>query len=74
VRLDILHCVGLSLLLLLPVAAGLAGRPRVLRGVVLCLARITFFLTPLGEAGYSTSPSDINKYTGAAFPLLPRIG
>jgi len=74
VRLDILHCVGLSLLLLLPVAAGLAGRPRVLRGVVLCLALITFFLSPLGEAVDGPWAYVLNKSTGAAFPLLPWLG
>jgi uncharacterized membrane protein len=74
VRLDILHCVGLSLLLVLPVAAWLASRPRVLRGVALALALVTFFLSPLGEAVQGPWAYLLNKSTGAVFPLLPWLG
>ncbi|MCY1078519.1 heparan-alpha-glucosaminide N-acetyltransferase domain-containing protein [Archangium lansingense] len=74
VRLDILHCVGLSLLIVLPVAAWLASRPRVLRGVALALALVTFFLSPLGEAAQGPWAYVLNKSTGAVFPLLPWLG
>jgi uncharacterized membrane protein len=74
VRLDILHCVGLSLMIVLPVAAGLASRPRVLRGVALALALVTFFLSPLGEAVDGPWAYVLNKSTGAVFPLLPWLG
>ncbi|MBM7116668.1 heparan-alpha-glucosaminide N-acetyltransferase domain-containing protein [Archangium primigenium] len=74
VRMDILHCVGLSLLLALPVTAGLASRPRVLRGVTLGLALTTFFLSPLGEALGGPWATALNKSTGAVFPLLPWLG
>ena len=74
VRLDILHCVGLSLLCALPLAAGLAGRPRVLRGAALALALVTFFLSPLGEAVGGPWAFVLNKSTGAVFPLLPWLG
>ncbi|OJT24630.1 hypothetical protein BO221_15950 [Archangium sp. Cb G35] len=74
VRLDILHCVGLSLLIVLPVAAWLASRPRVLRGVALALALIVFFLSPLGEAAQGPWAYVLNKSTGAVFPLLPWLG
>jgi len=74
VRLDILHCVGLSLLLVLPVAAWLASRPRVLRGVALALALTVFFLSPLGEAVQGPWAYVLNKSTGAVFPLLPWLG
>jgi uncharacterized membrane protein len=74
VRLDILHCVGLSLLLVLPVAAWLASRPRVLRGVALALALVIFFLSPLGEAAQGPWAYVLNKSTGAVFPLLPWLG
>jgi uncharacterized membrane protein len=74
VRMDILHCVGLSLLLVLPVTAGLATRPRVLRGVALALALVTFFLSPLGEAAQGPWAWFLNKSTGAVFPLLPWLG
>lgn len=73
-RMDILHCVGLSLLLLLGVGAGLASRPRVLRGVTLALAFITFFLSPLGEDVSGPWAFLLNKSTGAVFPLLPWLG
>jgi uncharacterized membrane protein len=74
VRLDILHCVGLSLLLVLPIASGLATRPRVLRGLALALALVTFFLSPLGEAAQGPWAWFLNKSTGAVFPLLPWLG
>jgi uncharacterized membrane protein len=74
VRLDILHCVGLSLLLVLPIAAVLASRPRVLRGVALALALVVFFLSPLGEAVDGPWAWFLNKSTGAVFPLLPWLG
>ncbi|MET0406207.1 MAG: heparan-alpha-glucosaminide N-acetyltransferase domain-containing protein, partial [Cystobacter sp.] len=74
VRLDILHCVGLSLLLLLPVGGALASRPRILRGVTLVLALTTFFLSPLGEAVGGPWAYVLNKSTGAVFPLLPWLG
>ncbi|WNG36750.1 DUF1624 domain-containing protein [Archangium violaceum] len=74
VRLDILHCVGLSLLILLPFTAGMASRPRMLRGVALALALVTFFLSPLGEAVNGPWAYVLNKSTGAVFPLLPWLG
>ena len=73
-RMDILHCVGLSLLLALPVATLLAPRPRVLRGTALALALTTFFLSPLGEAVSGPWAAVLNKSTGAVFPLLPWLG
>ena len=39
-RIDILHCIGLSLLIALPLMALLATRPRVLRWVALALAAL----------------------------------
>ncbi|WP_257450535.1 DUF1624 domain-containing protein [Archangium lipolyticum] len=74
VRMDILHCVGLSLLIVLPIAAALASRPRVLQGVALALALVTFFLSPLGEAARGPWAYLLNKTTGAVFPLLPWLG
>ena len=73
-RMDILHCVGLSLLLALPFTAALASRPRVLRGLALALALVTFFLSPLGEAVQGPWAGALNKSTGAVFPLLPWLG
>lgn len=73
-RLDILHCIGLSLLLALPVLFGLAGRPGTLRWVALALAALVFGVAPLFEK--SAGPFDwaLNQTTGALFPLLPWAG
>lgn len=80
-RLDILHCIGLSLLLVLPLLVGLSTRPRVLRWVMLLLALALFAVAPLGEqvSGWpqlflNTKPGVLDATTGAAFPLLPWAG
>lgn len=73
-RMDILHCVGLCLLLVLPATAGLARRPRVLRAVALALGLTVFGLSPLGEAATGPWAYLLNKSTGAVFPLLPWLG
>jgi len=73
-RMDILHCVGLCLLLVLPATAGLARRPRVLRAIALALALGLFGLAPLGEAVTGPWAYVLNKSTGAVFPLLPWLG
>ncbi len=72
-RLDILHCIGLSLLLALPVLMLLASRPRVLRWVSLFLAAVTFGISPLLE---HAPPLDwlLNTSTGSVFGLLPWAG
>lgn len=73
-RMDVLQCVGLSLLIALPFTAGWATRPRLLRGGALVLALVTFFLSPLGEAVQGPWAAVLNKSTGAPFPLLPWVG
>ncbi|MBF5040778.1 DUF1624 domain-containing protein [Aggregicoccus sp. 17bor-14] len=73
-RMDILHCVGLCLLLVLPATAGLARRPRVLRGVALVLGLAVFAVSPLGEDVTGAWAYLLNKSTGAVFPLLPWLG
>ena len=72
-RLDILHCIGLSLLIALPVLVLLAPRPRVLRWVTLGLAALTFGVAPLLE---HAPPLDwlLNTSTGSVFGLLPWAG
>ncbi len=73
IRLDILHCIGLSLLLALPVLMLLASRPRVLRWVSLGLAALTFAVAPLLE---HAPPFDwlLNTNGGSVFGLLPWAG
>lgn len=73
-RLDILHCVGLCLLLVLPFTAGLARRPRLLRALALPLALVAFAVSPLAEEAAGAWAYVLNKSTGAVFPLLPWVG
>jgi uncharacterized membrane protein len=80
-RLDILHCIAISLALLLPVLVALATRPRLLRWVLLGLALLVFGLSPLteGVTGWAqlflnTKPGVLDATTGAAFPLFPWAG
>jgi uncharacterized membrane protein len=74
IRLDILHCIGLSLLLALPVMVVLAPRPKVLRWVALLLAAVTFGISPLLEHGAAPFDWLLNTSTGSVFPLLPWAG
>jgi uncharacterized membrane protein len=80
-RIDILHCVALSLLALLPVLLALAPRPRVARGVTLAMALGLFAVAPLGEGIRGAWSLLLNNHvgfldasTGAMFPLLPWAG
>ena len=73
-RIDILHCIGLSLLVALPVLAALATRPQVLRWVALGLAAIAFGASPLAERVHGPLAALANGSTGSVFPLLPWAG
>lgn len=73
-RLDILHCIGLSLLLALPLLIGLGRRPLVLRWVTLAMALAVFFAAPLFERGAAPFDWLLNKTTDSQFPLLPWAG
>lgn len=80
-RLDILHCIGLSLLLVLPVLLALARHPAALRVVTLLLALGLFAVSPLTAqlegwptALLTTRPGVLDATTGASFPLLPWAG
>ena len=73
-RMDILQCVGLCLLLVLPVAAALASWPRALAGVSLALALAVFGVAPLGEHVPEPWATLTNKSSFAPFPLLPWLG
>lgn len=81
VRLDILHCIGLSLLLALPLLTVLAARPGVLRWVLLLLAGVVFGLSPLAERVegvwsivLNTRAGVIDDTLGSTFPLFPWSG
>jgi uncharacterized membrane protein len=73
-RLDILHCIGLSLLIALPLLSGLATRPKVLRWVTLALSIAVFAITPLFEKTTGWPSLFLNPSSGALFPLLPWAG
>jgi uncharacterized membrane protein len=73
-RIDILHCIGLSLLIALPILAALAPRPLVLRWVALALAALAFGLSPFAEHVRGPLASLANGSTGSVFPLLPWAG
>ncbi|RKG91963.1 heparan-alpha-glucosaminide N-acetyltransferase domain-containing protein [Corallococcus terminator] len=73
-RLDILHCVGLCLLLTLPLAALLAPRPRVLAATAFVLAMVAFALAPFTDSAGEPWASFLRKSSWSPFPLLPWIG
>ncbi len=80
-RIDILHCIGISLLLLMPVLVALSPRPKLLRWTTLLIALAIFAVAPLGEQVtgvaqlfLNTNPGVLDDTTGAAFPLLPWAG
>lgn len=80
-RIDILHCIALSLFLVMPVLVALAQRPRLLRWVLLIIALGVFAVSPFGEqvTGWpslflNTKFGVLDDTTGAGFPLLPWAG
>lgn len=73
-RFDILHCIGLGLLIALPIFAALSTRPRVLRWVALALAAAVFGLAPLAEHVRGPLAALCNDSTGTVFPLVPWAG
>jgi len=79
-RIDILHCIGLSLLVALPVMTLLAPRPRALRWVTLGLAAAVFAATPWlrdvrgWPALFVNQQRVLDANTAAQFPLFPWAG
>src|SRR6202022_3880239 len=73
-RIDILHCIGLALLIALPILAALATRPALLRWAALGLAAIAFGLAPLAESVRGPLANFVNISPGSVFPLLPWAG
>lgn len=73
-RMDILQCVGVCLLLTVPIAALLASRPRALATVTFLLALLAFAVAPLGDIAPEPWASFLRKSSWAPFPLLPWVG
>jgi uncharacterized membrane protein len=75
-RLDILSCIGVSLLLAMPLLAGLARRPAVLCVLSLLVALGLFLVAPYGERVTGPWADLLNSHGphNAVFPLLPWTG
>lgn len=76
-RVDILQCIGLSLLLALPLLLALARRPYLLAAVCLLVAACVFLLAPLAEQVTGTVETQLLKRGGpwsTVFPLVPWSG
>ena len=73
-RIDILHCIGLSLLFALPIFALLSPRPRLLSWVSLALAGLVFAVSPFAEHVRGPLAALANGTTESVFPLLPWAG
>jgi uncharacterized membrane protein len=80
-RIDILHCIGLALLIALPLLVLLATRPQALRWSMLGLAALVFGASPLleGVTGFwsifvNTRVGAIDDTLGTTFPLFPWAG
>jgi uncharacterized membrane protein len=75
-RVDILQCIGVSLLAALPLFAGLATRPRALACASLAVAAVLFFVAPFAD-GYRGHLQNWVNQSGpwrSVFPLLPWSG
>ncbi|MFL5371628.1 MAG: heparan-alpha-glucosaminide N-acetyltransferase domain-containing protein [Myxococcales bacterium] len=73
-RIDILQCIGFSLLLALPILAFLSARPRVLAWVALGLAAAVFGIAPFAEHVRGPFAGLANGSNDSVFPLLPWAG
>ena len=73
-RIDILQCIGFSLLLALPIFAVLSPRPRLLSWVALALAALVFGISPFAEHVRGPLAGFVNGSNESVFPLLPWAG
>jgi uncharacterized membrane protein len=70
-RVDILQCIGISLLTALPLAAALAGRPATLKWLTLGVTVLLFAVSPFAESVRGPMARLANTSAGSVFPLLP---
>jgi uncharacterized membrane protein len=73
-RMDILQCIGVALVIALPILSTLAPRPGLLRLASLLLAAVAFGVSPLAEQVGPPWGQFLNDKGGAVFPLLPWAG
>jgi uncharacterized membrane protein len=76
-RVDILQCIGLSLLVALPLLVALAPRPHLLAGVSLLVAAVVFLAAPYAEQVQGSWARQLLVRGGpwsTVFPLLPWAG
>lgn len=73
-RLDILHSIGLCLLVALVFTAPLAKKPVLLQTVALVLGLSVFAFAPFAEGVRGPFTLFFNKTSGSAFPLFPWLG
>jgi len=70
-RIDVLSCIGLSLLVLLVISAPLAKFPRTLGLLMLALASAIFAFAPAMSRMHGPLAPFIGISTGSVFPLVP---
>jgi len=73
-RVEILHCIALSLVICLALAAALAPRPLVLSIVAPSLGFLVFALSPFAEYAQGAFGHLVNPKSGSMFPLCPWLG
>jgi uncharacterized membrane protein len=73
-RIDILQCIAFSLLIALPLIAGLAKRPNVLAAVTFALGLGVFLASPFAEQVRGPLASVFNNSGDSVFPLTPWAG
>jgi uncharacterized membrane protein len=67
-RVDILHCIGISLLTALPLVAALAGWPATLKWLALGVAVLLFAVSPFAESVRGPMARLANISAGSVFP------
>jgi uncharacterized membrane protein len=73
-RVEILHCIALSLVVCFTLAAALASRPLALSLVAPALGYLVFALSPFAEHVQGPLNHLVNPNSGSMFPLCPWMG
>lgn len=73
-RVEILHCIAISLVICLALAAALASRPLLLSIVAPSLGYLVFALSPFAEYVEGPLGHLVNPKSGSMFPLCPWLG